>query len=242
MIHKKITSTLYANIDSVKSIAPSRHMDDMPGINSAMQYVGGANTLLPHHAENELPSMSYTTTGNPSFWYVSPRAFRLFAEQLLHLQFPNSHHGAVKQILGRINAFLNPLILFYSSLKMKLFRVVQRSNTFVVLGLIVLSRRVHYWIQFCTGNKPCRLLLAHFGKFLGRQSRASTSVLAVYSPLRCILWKEVVSLIEINNEALPDETRKYPMNLKLANLCRLSKFFSNEERKPIHFLHMTAVT
>lgn len=112
----------------------------MPGTSSLVYYFGGANAFFPYIATDEqLSSMQYKTTGYPKVWYVMQRVFKLIfetlvAEQLLHPQFHNSHHGAVKQILGLEKDFLNSSMLIDSCPKMKLFRVDEGSNQYGVLG------------------------------------------------------------------------------------------------------------
>lgn len=122
-------------------------------------------------------------------------------------------------------------MLIESCPKIKIFRVVQRSNQFVVLCL------EFYHSDFNVGYNVAQA--TNFAEISWPDTTWSSAnslelqrpYMQSILPVKRILRKEAISLIEKKNDRVLEETKRYSKKLGLPLLRRLSTFFAKQREK-----------
>lgn len=236
-----LRATPHWNIDNINKTTLLRHMEDMPGINSCMYYIGGAFTFFSYHIEDEcLSSVSFLCSGKEKVWYVANSASqtsfeRVVASSVLDKKFLNDHNGGTRQILATKNILFNPMILLDDkSETVKISRIIQREGQFVILAPGAYHGGFNCGYNVAKATNFADFSWPEVGRLASRNKEIERPFMQCTIPVEMILWKEATSLVlfQSRNEPCP-----YKVRMAKSLSIALKNVITKAENIMYHFIY-----
>lgn len=178
-----------------------RHMEDIPGINVSMFYLGSLFTFFGLHIEDEaLASISYNHTGAPKIWYVYPPNHKKSVDQygdrhLFDSEYINTMAGGAGQVYLSKSTLFNPAQVCKVDKSIRVYRFVQKAGQFVVTAPLA------YHYGFNAGYNEAETVnyansaWLDIGRVMSRVKTTHKTSNIVSLPVEYILYREAEALV-----------------------------------------------
>lgn len=222
-------------------------IENVPGINVLMYFIGGEFTLFPFHVEDQdLLSISYISSGSSKVCYFIPASLKTRFESFLTtaplaFQYLNDQYGGVWQIISTKSILLDPNLMTRISSHFR-WRYERSCNTTISLSYLDPRFTIVGLARDITSQRAINFPSSYgrnMVEFPQNSNECDRTFMPLTLPVERIFWMEAHVIIEAmeNEKLFSDAASAYKPCVKRLDKAlhgSVAAIAKNDERKSSH--------